>query len=230
MTVAKEFVSWQKGREPGAPYDKASPNLVLVQKYLRARWGMDNLGCYVVRPVRGGASWSSHAFGAALDIGYASKPGLAVVEAEVIPFLVDHSFELGLQRVHHYKRQRYWQAGKGWIERSPGEGDQWLHLEVTPTTWGWDAPIEQRLTGTAGAQPAVASTPTAPAGTPVYPGVPLKLGAKGEIVKPVQVKVGATADGAFGPRTEALVKQWQQSNGLLADGVVGPKTWQRLFA
>lgn len=225
MTIAKEFVSWQKGREPGAPFDKASPNLTLVQKYLKGRWGMDNLGCYVVRPIRGGSSWSSHAFGAALDIGYSKKPGLAVVEAEVIPFLVDHSFELGLQRVHHYKKQRYWQAGKGWIERSPGAGDQWLHLEVTPTTWGWDTPIEQRLTGI-----------TPPASSPVstsqpsYPGVPLKLGAKGEIVKAVQKKVGATPDGGFGPRTEALVKEWQQKNGLTADGVVGPKTWEKMFA
>jgi peptidoglycan hydrolase-like protein with peptidoglycan-binding domain len=38
------------------------------------------------------------------------------------------------------------------------------------------------------------------------------------------------ADGAFGPKTLAAVKAFQQSRGLAADGVVGPKTWSALNA
>jgi hypothetical protein len=56
----------------------------------------------------------------------------------------------------------------------------------------------------------------------------LKLGSKGEQVKLLQAKLGLTADGVFGPKTEAAVKAWQLKNGLVADGIVGPKTWSEL--
>ena len=38
------------------------------------------------------------------------------------------------------------------------------------------------------------------------------------------------ADGKFGAKTEAAVKQFQTSVGLKADGIVGPKTWEALDA
>ena len=36
------------------------------------------------------------------------------------------------------------------------------------------------------------------------------------------------ADGKFGKKTEAAVKQFQTNSGLKADGIVGPKTWEAL--
>ena len=57
----------------------------------------------------------------------------------------------------------------------------------------------------------------------------LKLGSKGDAVKRVQAKVGATQDGDFGPKTEALVKEWQKRNKLTVDGIIGPKTWGKMF-
>src|SRR5882724_8984255 len=39
-----------------------------------------------------------------------------------------------------------------------------------------------------------------------------------------------STDGAFGSKTLARVKQFQNANGLIADGVVGPKTWGALLA
>lgn len=57
----------------------------------------------------------------------------------------------------------------------------------------------------------------------------LKLGSKGDAVKRVQAKVGATQDGDFGPKTEALAKEWQKRNKLTVDGIVGPKTWEKMF-
>ena len=57
----------------------------------------------------------------------------------------------------------------------------------------------------------------------------IKRGSTGEQVKKLQEALGITADGDFGPGTEAAVKAWQSENGLTADGIVGPKTMAKLF-
>ena len=57
----------------------------------------------------------------------------------------------------------------------------------------------------------------------------LKNGSTGEDVKKLQTKLGLTADGSFGPNTEAKVKEWQIANGLTADGIVGDGTWSKMF-
>jgi len=49
----------------------------------------------------------------------------------------------------------------------------------------------------------------------------LKVGSKGEAVKNVQIVVGASVDGSFGPMTKAKVMAWQANNGLTADGAFG---------
>lgn len=77
----------------------------------------------------------------------------------------------------------------------------------------------------------VAPTPTTTTTTLTfsYPGTPIKLGSKGDAVKLVQAKVGATPDGDFGLVTERRVKDWQAKNALLADGIVGSVTWKKMF-
>jgi len=40
---------------------------------------------------------------------------------------------------------------------------------------------------------------------------------------------GITADGIFGPQTDAAVKAFQQGHGLVVDGKVGPQTWPKLI-
>lgn len=71
-----------------------------------------------------------------------------------------------------------------------------------------------------------ANEPAGPSGTPGRP--TLRRGSSDALVATVQQKVGVEADGKFGPRTEAAVRQFQRDKGLVPDGIVGPKTWNVL--
>ena len=64
----------------------------------------------------------------------------------------------------------------------------------------------------------------------------LRKGSKGEYVTLLQTKLIQQgydlspygADGSFGAKTEAAVKQFQRDHGLASDGVVGQRTWDAL--
>ena len=215
------YTNWHDGRKPGAPWNGASPNLRAVLAYCTARWGLADLGCYGVRPIRGGTRWSAHAFGAAQDMGYRNGPSREVIETEVIPFLEQHAPQLGLQRIHDYMAKRYWQAGKGWIGRPPGNGHDWLHIETTAEAWDDGRSVEERI---GGAAPAPAAPSPAAVQVARSSWRTVKKGSKGEAVKKVQQIVGATVDGQFGPKTDAAVRAYQEKHGLFIDGIVGPKT------
>jgi N-acetylmuramoyl-L-alanine amidase len=66
------------------------------------------------------------------------------------------------------------------------------------------------------------------------PGGVIREGDKGTAVKQLQTALNAagfgcgTADGAFGPKTEASVKKLQAKYGLASDGIYGPKTKVKL--
>ena len=72
------------------------------------------------------------------------------------------------------------------------------------------------------------------------PGRPtLRMGVRGEYVRYLQCRLNylhvglalpLVEDGAWGPKTQAAVKGFQQGRGLVADGVVGPLTWAKLDA
>jgi putative chitinase len=69
----------------------------------------------------------------------------------------------------------------------------------------------------------------APAAAPAASTGVLRVGSTGHDVKRMQVALRITADGSFGPGTEAALKKWQSANGLTADGVAGPKTLAKLL-
>jgi hypothetical protein len=73
--------------------------------------------------------------------------------------------------------------------------------------------------------PAVVMAPAAAVSRPT-----LRKGASGAAVRELQLLLGngLVADGSFGPRTEAAVREAQGRLGLRVDGVVGPLTWGAL--
>lgn len=57
----------------------------------------------------------------------------------------------------------------------------------------------------------------------------VRRGARGNITKLIQEKLGISADGIFGANTEVAVKNYQRINGLSVDGIVGRNTWRKLL-
>lgn len=224
-----KYYNWHRAT-PAHPYVKCSPNLLHIRDHMAATFNMHSVGCYAYRPIRGGSKWSAHAFGAALDMSYRrtdehpDAPTRDQIEADIIPWLVDNADMLGLQRVHDYWARRYWQVGRGWINRPPGGRNDHLHLEVNNDTWHWDTPVAERVAGT--------PKPKAPK----YPGTVTKRGSKATArVKQIQARLAdlnynvGPVDGDFGPMTEQAVKAFQKDAGLVTDGLVGPNTWRVLF-
>lgn len=62
----------------------------------------------------------------------------------------------------------------------------------------------------------------------------LKLGSRHAVLIPVQNRLNfighdcGAADGVFGAKTLAGVKDFQRANGLIVDGIIGAKTWRKL--
>ena len=57
----------------------------------------------------------------------------------------------------------------------------------------------------------------------------LKVGSSGAAVKKLQKALGLTADGKFGPGTQAALIAWQETQQITADGIAGSKTQSLLF-
>lgn len=53
----------------------------------------------------------------------------------------------------------------------------------------------------------------------------VRKGDRGDFVRWIQLRVGASVDGIFGQETETKVCEYQWRKGLVTDGIVGTKTW-----
>jgi murein DD-endopeptidase MepM/ murein hydrolase activator NlpD len=89
------------------------------------------------------------------------------------------------------------------------------------------APPKDQATPPKAKKPSKNKKEVAPAPAPVARPT-VSQGSNGPDVIYVQQKVGAAADGIFGPNTKKAVVAFQQAHGLVADGIVGPKTWAAL--
>lgn len=151
------FYNWQKAVATDyVKFRKESPNLVALKDYLCKRWGGSSVGILNKRPIRGGTSPSSHTFGAALDWRYGDTVGNRhKVETEVLPWLVEHSEELGIQAIHDYYGAKIWRSkrdgGKRGWKAQPVKADmgaswaKWLHIETTKRAWKDGSRVDGRI-------------------------------------------------------------------------------------
>jgi len=96
---------------------------------------------------------------------------------------------------------------------------------VGPATWGAAQGMGARP-GLPGATPIMVSLPGMPgSGTLAGSHATIRVGSTGADVILWQQYLGLTADGKFGPATQAATIAFQRSKGLTPDGVVGPATW-----
>ena len=91
-------------------------------------------------------------------------------------------------------------------------------------------------TATVSATPATPATPSTSSSSSSTSGgyalgtVTLKNGSRGAAAKELQrflndkLNLGLVLDSVIGPKTIAVIKQWQKDNGLVADGLIGAKT------
>lgn len=233
-----KFYDWQaSGRNPGAPFNRTSPNLVQLRVELARLFGGTSLGGYYVRPIRAGQAWSSHAFGAAIDWRIDDD----TTRARAIEWLVANENVLGIQAIHDYHGSRIWRVGRGWREQpassSTGMGQAWakyLHLETPPDRWADATPIAQR-TGTP-------PTPTPPPTPALIVDAPshLPFSLREGVDDPHRVRWLQTicnqrgwhdsdghvlaVDGRFGRRTGEAVRTMQRALGVVADGIYGLKS------
>ena len=99
-------------------------------------------------------------------------------------------------------------------KKSSNSGDDWIRrLQQECNNQGFS---NQKVDGIAGVN-TLNGCPT------------LRQGARGNITKLLQERLGVTADGIFGGNTRAAVIGFQNTHGLSADGIVGKNTWRKLL-
>lgn len=93
----------------------------------------------------------------------------------------------------------------------------------TPKTTNMYAP------GTVGPKlPTMPTKTTAPSSAANYGSGVLGIGSTGTSVAALQKQLGISADGIYGPQTQAAVEAYQRAHGLQVDGLAGPQTMSAL--
>lgn len=167
-------------------------------------------GGYNPRSIIGGKVVSNHASGTAADVRWRDHP-------------------LGARGTFNSNQVKairkilaFLEGVVRWGGDYKGRKDE-MHFEVNAPLAKVEEVADKIRNG--GKKPAVAKPVSAPTAV-------LKLGSHGPVVKHMQQRLNAVfpaysklrTDGDFGPKTVAVVREFQRRTGLQPDGAVGPKT------
>lgn len=119
----------------------------------------------------------------------------------------------------HLERYSPTRRGSGWVQPVPsGQGPHGdTHHDYATTT------LLVRRIGAGRTEEVSPMADTIPPASPSRPS--LERGSRGPDVARWQAIVGATADGIFGPATEAATRGWEARHGLPVDGAVSFADW-----
>jgi peptidoglycan hydrolase-like protein with peptidoglycan-binding domain len=164
---------------------------------------------------------------AAMNASNAGRAGLldgpAVVPASRVHHAPHRSYRFAIEESAMRMSGRWVRRGSTvvlfGIDRDDGAGDEWTGDEWTgDARTGFERAVARELP----LEVAATGRPT------------LRRGASARAVVDLQTRLTAagfsagTADGYFGPLTDAAVRAFQRSRGLVADGIVGSQTWAAL--
>lgn len=176
-------------------------------------------GVYNPRKVRGSnRTWSIHAEGRALDIGY---PAGSATGDRLFDLLVAQCQALGIQQI--LWSGRGWRIGKGHFRLSTSSAklhETHLHIEQA---WHWALTLTPQQAATAFSAPIP------------EPLTILDQGDAGAAVKAMQTKLVAAGHlapvtGTFDAATAQSLINFQRAHGLSVDAVYGPATAAKLTA
>lgn len=251
MTITHTY--WQDGRQPREPWTRCSPNLSALLAFLLSRFGGQSLGCFALRPIRGGSAWSSHAFGAAFDWRYSNVGGGRVEVGErtfrdvVLPFLILNADVLGIQQIHDYRAGRIWRTGRGWrASTAEHMGESWalyIHVETNVASWSNSEPIERRAvslpTTIPPTDPNPPFDPEAPLHEVTFSHRTLALASPNMRGRDVALwqrimqnhgEPSIAVDGYHGPQTDAALRRVQERLHVTVDGYLGPQTAKAMLS
>jgi hypothetical protein len=197
-------------------------NQQLGAQFVRHGYVVRRIGCYNCRPITGGTSYSSHAWGIADDVNDDVNPyRLDKLVTDVPRALVDD-----ITNIRTRDGVQVWRWGGDW-DGNPSTP----HSNYDSMHWECIATPAELARGFLATTPGDGDLVNALVEHPVRAFPVLSHGSDGDAVKLLQYLLeldGTTGQGHFGPRTEAAVRQYQQSRGLVVDGVCGFATWTAL--
>jgi hypothetical protein len=175
-------------------------------------------GSYNCRPITGGSVPSSHSWGTSVDVNWDTNP---YVKTKLITDVPRPLVEI-IEAYRTRDGQQVWRWGGDW-DGNPATGEanyDAMHWEImcSPAALHWGDPVFR-----------VPTLDTSRRST-----WPLLLeGCRGPAVQQLQSMLNGDDprlnDGIFGPKTRALLKDFQAQRRMTIDGVVGLATWTALL-